>query len=562
MSKKNQKTKALPAEAFYYKYAHWIFIAVGLICYLPVLNLGLTQLDDTVFINDKHDFISNISNIGKAFAQGCFNEKDIYYRPLLVVYFMLLYPFTSKTSITAYHFGSVALHIINVFLVYALLTKLIKDKKHSFWLTIVFAVHPAFTMAVAWIPGINDLLLTVFALLYFISLLNFAERNTVKDALLSAVYLFGALFTKETGAFVPIGGLLLLAYAKKPAIPAKSYLPLIALNAACWLLWFVARKNVLPAESPSLIDGEMAGQLLHRAAGLLHYFGKCILPFNLTVFPTIESTSSVWGLAAVVLLGVLIFMNKKLQIVKALIGMGWFVLFLLPIFFVPVTISSQLYEHRLYLPMIGILLLLYETILFAPQTTAKTVRLVAGAYFVISIGIIYTYTPLFNDTFSFWNAAVAASPQSAYANKLLGIKYYENNKEKEALPYIKKAYELDSNERYSRLFLARMIYIPAQQWDTARWYLEREIAINPVFGETYAELAHVCVEQKDYACAEKNILKFLDINPRDQPINTNLLLIYNDQGKYAEALKHADKMRAMGMAVDDGLYKAILERAH
>src|SRR5437868_13031466 len=98
-SKKRQPAKP-PTD--FYQYAHWILILMALICYLPVLNLDLTQLDDTVFINDKHDFISHFSNIPKAFLQGCFNEQDIYYRPVLLVYFILLYPFSSAKSITVY----------------------------------------------------------------------------------------------------------------------------------------------------------------------------------------------------------------------------------------------------------------------------------------------------------------------------------------------------------------------------------------------------------------------------------------------------------------------------
>src|SRR5689334_3836 len=87
------------------KYAQWILIVLVLVVYLPVLNLDLTQLDDTVFINDKHDFISHLSNLPKAFAEGCFNTQDIYYRPMLLAYFMFLNPFSSRTSITAFHLG-------------------------------------------------------------------------------------------------------------------------------------------------------------------------------------------------------------------------------------------------------------------------------------------------------------------------------------------------------------------------------------------------------------------------------------------------------------------------
>src|SRR6187401_3362332 len=136
MAKPQPQKKKQPVnkQTDYYQYANWLLLLLALICYLPVLNLDLTQLDDTVFINDKHNFVSHFSNIPKAFFQGAFNERDIYYRPVLLVYFILLNPFTSKSSIVAYHFGSLLFHVLNVFLLYRLLLRLTGKKNHSFWL--------------------------------------------------------------------------------------------------------------------------------------------------------------------------------------------------------------------------------------------------------------------------------------------------------------------------------------------------------------------------------------------------------------------------------------------
>lgn len=558
--KKNKKSEKAPTDFF--RYSNWALILLAIICYLPVINLDLTQLDDTIFINDKHDFISKFSNIPKAFAQGCFNEQDIYYRPMLLVYFIVLFPLTSSKSIAIYHFASIVFHVVNVLLLHRLLDKLTGNKKHSFWLSAFFCIHPAFTMAVAWIPGINDLLLTTFALGYFLSLLRIADGGGRKDVLLNIMFLLLALFTKESGAFLPLGGFLLLWYKGHLKDVTKKYALVIPLTILSWTVWFFARKNVLPENTPALIDTEMFSLVLHRAAGLVQYFGKCILPLNLNVFPTIEGTNILWGIAAIVIVAVLIFMNKARNLKNVLIATGWFVLFLLPIFFVPKNINNQLFEHRLYLPMIGILLLLRETALFTTAIRAVTRQTIVVSVFIGCIVSIHLYTPDFRDTFTFWTEAVAASPENAYANKMLGIKMAENPeyyKPSESIPYFRKAYELDSNERYTRLFLARMIFMPAQKWDSARYYLEREVEVNPKFSDTYADLAQVCVAQKDLAAGEKNILKFLEFKPKDQLYNNNLVLLYRDQGKFREALAQADTMKARGLEVNEELYKLLTD---
>jgi tetratricopeptide (TPR) repeat protein len=275
------------------------------------------------------------------------------------------------------------------------------------------------------------------------------------------------------------------------------------------------------------------------------------------VFPTIEGTSIIWGLLAVILVGILVYENKQRSMKNVLAGIAWFVLFLLPIFFVPKNINDQLFEHRLYLPMLGILLLLRETGIFTSAYKIATRQAIAAVVIAMCIISIHVYTPSFADTFSFWNNAVEASPENAYANKLLGIKLSENKREKEAVPYIQKAWSLDTNENYTRLFLARLIHMPRQQWDSARYYLEREVEVNPRFSDTYAELAQVCVAQKDLPAAEKNLRKFLEYKPGDQLYNTNLLLIYKDQRKYNEGLSHAEVMKARGLDVNPGLYKLL-----
>lgn len=559
-TKKKNKQPAKQSTDFY-QHANWILVLFALICYLPVLNFDLTQLDDTIFINDKHDFISHFSNIAKAFSQGCFNEKDIYYRPVLLVYFIVLNPFASTKSITIYHFSSVAFHVLNVLLLFNLLTKLTGNRKHAFWLTAFFCVHPALTMAVAWIPGINDLLLTTFALGYFLSLLRVAEGATWKNISLNILFLLLALFTKESGAFLPLGGFLLLWYKGALKDFSKKAPLLIPLTAVAWLVWFFARKNVLPENTPALINTDMLSLLLHRAPGLIQYFGKCLLPFNLNVFPTIESTNMIWGLAAIAIIVVLIYRNKERNIKNVMLACAWFVLFLLPIFFVPRNVNDQLFEHRLYLPMIGILLLLRETIFFTSSLKFSTRQTVLTAVLIAFIVEVHLYLPDFKDTFSFWNGAVAASPESAYANKLLGIKMAENKRESEAIPYFQKAYSLDSNEIYTRMFLARLLFMPKQNWDSARYYLEREVQVNPGFPDTYADLAQVCVAQKDFPAAEKSILKFLSYKPLDQFYNQNLVLLYKDEGKFREALAQADTMKARGLEVNAGLYKTISDSA-
>ncbi|MFN9955588.1 MAG: tetratricopeptide repeat protein, partial [bacterium] len=129
-------------------------LAVTFIVYAKSLSFFITQLDDYILIFEKEQF-NKITNIFKAFTVGTFGEKDIYYRPFLQISFMIE-QLVSKDSVAIYHFNNILLHLIAVYLVFRLFIVMGKATNTAWALASLFALHPALTMAVAWIPGRND----------------------------------------------------------------------------------------------------------------------------------------------------------------------------------------------------------------------------------------------------------------------------------------------------------------------------------------------------------------------------------------------------------------------
>lgn len=148
-------------EPWYVRYAIPTLVLLIFAVYARSLSLGYTYLDDTVFMFDKGPENEHLSNIFKAFFEGTFGVKDVYYRPLFRITFILerqfLFLFPKEdfatVAIKLAHFIEIILHIINVSLLYKLLQKFSFSKSSSFMWSAVYAVHPVLTMAVAWIPG-------------------------------------------------------------------------------------------------------------------------------------------------------------------------------------------------------------------------------------------------------------------------------------------------------------------------------------------------------------------------------------------------------------------------
>jgi hypothetical protein len=60
----------------------WLIVAV-VIVYFPTFYFGLTELDDSIFIREFHQYNEDLGNLVNSFHRGLFDAaKDPYYRPL------------------------------------------------------------------------------------------------------------------------------------------------------------------------------------------------------------------------------------------------------------------------------------------------------------------------------------------------------------------------------------------------------------------------------------------------------------------------------------------------
>ncbi len=140
------------------------------------------------------------SSIFDVFNEGVGGKRDILYRPLFRVTFIienhLLALFNpadfSKSAIKLAHFDNILLHIIQVLVLFELLLCFTFNRVSAFFTALIFAVHPIMTMAVAWVPGRNEMMLSVFVMAYFIHFIKYVENNRSKHLIWQFVFLICA----------------------------------------------------------------------------------------------------------------------------------------------------------------------------------------------------------------------------------------------------------------------------------------------------------------------------------------------------------------------------------
>jgi tetratricopeptide (TPR) repeat protein len=208
--------------------------------------------------------------------------------------------------------------------------------------------------AVAWVPGRNDVMLAAFTL-YSLICLKIYTVNLKPQFLFLHLLLFAcALLTKENSVVLPVIFLVSVFHI----LPKKKIFTLIIFWIGFAAAWFFIRNLFVPAwTSASVSAGD---RITNFISGFLSYFGKCIFPWNQSVYPIANGLSSAIGLGAIVLLIVLFRKYKPENSMPALTGILFFVLLIPPLAYSSGRSNPDFYEHRAYTSLCGLILFLSQ----------------------------------------------------------------------------------------------------------------------------------------------------------------------------------------------------------
>lgn len=560
MSKKAGKPNPQPVQAqaqptkqpFRISYPILWLVIAAIAVYFQSLQFGFTELDDSIFIKELASYVEDISNLATSFTRGVFHPtNDTYYRPMFLNMMILNYQFSGQ-EVAGYHLVNLLLHLGCVVLLFKLLRKLNLGVLQAFLLTLLFAIHPVLSQAVAWIPGRNDTLLALFLLPYLIYTIDYAEKGKMLSLVLATLFLVAGMFTKETALLAPAAAWIVLVIIMKRSWKEQRVL----IQYGAWVLGaiiYLAVRSGATIKSSNLHGGQMAIDFVKRLPLLVQYLGKIIFPFNLSVFPILEDTVYYWGIAAIVILAVIIFLAKGKNTRIILGGFGLFFIFLLPVLLVPNALNEQTFEHRLYLPIIGILLVLSQTILFKNHLKPSSqAGIVAGICLVFAV-INFNHQKYFADSHSFWKQAAETSPNSSYALMMYAARYDGPVPEKYAM--VRKAYRINPNEKYLNYYYGLMMQEQDSIAEAEKHFLKEQQISDYYECDFY--LAHIDFQQKNLPGAVAHLERYLTRDSLKPEANNNLLLLYMEMKQKDKALNQIATMRRRGTPVPAGVEQQV-----
>lgn len=514
-----------------------------------------------------------------------------------------------------YHLVNFALHFCCAVLVYLLLLPVVRhDSTKAALGALLFVVHPLQTQAVIYLVQRMAVLAAFFFLLalwlfararcHLAAGIPFTTPRHLGCYLGAVVAGACAVYTKENTAVLPVV-LYLYGTISLPPAPDRrrlllSLLPFLAVPLALTISRFIwplytgtpllAIANPdLPANSPGITP---LRYLVTEFSVLWVYIRMLFLPYGQTLehsYPLAENLLALKHLAAGIGLAILgwlaIHLRRRLPLVAS--GVAWF--------FATLAVESTiipldpLYEHRLYLPMFGFILVLLGLFDLLPRRRTAPVALVVIV--LVLLPLAWQRSRLWADPVAFYRDNLTKTPHSERVLTDLAANLLVTGRQTEAEPLLQRALEL--NPSYLAAF-TNLIAVYSKQgrineaFALARQGLEREprsvdlltalgalyfkvgdnsralqafdqaLALNPHYALAQNNRAAILAQSGRLAEAEEAFRVAVTLNPADVSLRNDLALALKMQGKMAAAAEELQRIVAIDPGNRDALYRLAL----
>ena len=414
------------------------------------------------YFDDTNNIVDNplIRDLPRAFA-AIFEGRG------LALFTFALNYHVGGLEVAGYHLVNLAIHVGCVTLVWLLLRRLLgPDSPWPLAGALLFAVHPLQTQAVTYVVQRMTSLAALFffaaLLCYLASLAAPAPRRWLPYA---AALLCGALavLTKEHTAALP-AALLLVERFFRPGRSWREQLRDLAPFCLAPLAMAVLKLGVYGGGDLSTaahytdqlrsLQGNTPLRYLFTEFPVLCYYLKLFflpvgqaLDYGWPVVDRLFTVPSLGALAGLVALGWAAWRLRRSYPLAAC-GIAWF--------FVTLSVESSIipldpiYEHRLYLPMFGLVLVVIDLLRCIPRPAWQWA--VAGALLTVLAVLTWQRNALWGDPVAFLEDNLRQAPHNERVMAMLGNAYAAAGRQAEGLRMLQQARQ--ANPAYDKVYTA------------------------------------------------------------------------------------------------------------
>ncbi len=477
-----------------------IILLLGILIYSNSLD-GNFVLDDVYYIQNNEDILN--LDVYKDISYWF----SLQHRPVPTYTFALNYSIHGFDT-QGYHIVNIIIHLMNALLVFFLTLKLLDIgpnnapiKRNKILIativSLLFVSHPVQTQTVNYIVQRMTLMAALFYLLSVYTYIlarqhHFADKwkKAILYYILTFLAFVLAILSKQTAVTIPVVLLVveIVFIRNKEGRRANGY---IYTASGFMTIGFLAILfgGFLPKENIEISRLEYFSSQL---GVIFIYLKTLVYPFSLNFDPYIELVKDLSGIreiffliSHILILGVAIFSIKRKPFIA--FGILWFYI-TLSIESSIIPIRDLIFDHRLYLPSFGFLLLLAFMVFYYIKIHIKIIFL-ASALVVITFSVYsHNRNKIWKNEYSFWTDVVNQPPVKARPYRFLGIQYMYKEQYSEAIELFDKSIEL-SPDRWQEHSIKGFAYTALKEYEMAIEQYSQCILLQPSNAEHYINRA-------------------------------------------------------------------------
>lgn len=499
-----------------------VLVLLCLAVFSQVAGHEFVNYDDTAYVSGNPFMEAGLTpaGIAWAFKAGLSDESSIKeaWMPLTKLSHMLDIQLFGMNA-GAHHLVNLLFHILNVLLLYFLLTRLTGDVLKSALVAAFFAVHPIQSEVVAWVTARKDLLCTFFSL----GALWLYARS--KPMLWVAASFALALLAKPSAVILPV----LMALMDYWPLRRFRFQSLIA-QWPLWLLAGVVSGITWIAQAGTVLDYTASTPVYFRVpAQAAFYLSKTLLPWGLTIYGRVpDYPMAVWKIfsACLCIGGISYWAWKGRHRYPALMtGWFWWLIGLLPVLALEVPA-----DRYLYFPGIGLFLAVIWTL---PERKPVWITAVILPFFLAPLA--YAQAGYWKNSETLFTRAVALNPQNYTAHANLAAALFEKEDVRSAETHLRESLRLDPHDADTLTSLGVILESEGRLEEAVSLH-EKAIQLARAPAAARTNLANVLTKQGKEAAAIEEYRKALEADPYYAPAAFNQATLLEKQGKIDEAM--------------------------
>jgi hypothetical protein len=528
----------------------WAFITL-----VAVLVLAYSNTFTAPFIFDDYDNIVGNSSIRQLWPPWhSFNasaETGLVNRPVISFSLAVNYAI-SGYNVWSYHVLNLVIHILAtlIFLKVVRLTLISTEKGvkyfnnallFSFACALLWGLHPLHTQAVTYIIQRCESLMGLFFLLaLYGALRGWQAESSNRWHLMAIMFFFLAVYSKEVAIVYPII-LLLYEWTFRGNKPLQAIRQSPLLYTGLTIVFIIAIITTMVGNTiitrTDRISFTLLNYWLTQCEVIFHYLRLAVWPSDLTIdydWP-VTTMREVWPF----IIGVLILMGLSAWALWHRNAAGflgaWFFLILSPTSLIP--LPDPVFEHRMYLPLAAIIVLILGATYTACEWVQKRqnlwqsmkpiLTLKVSMTLIISIGLIVGFlthqrNSCYRSELFIWLDTIEKRPNNMRGYHNVGVSLRKIGQFDEALKYFRHSLLLNPNVPYTNFQIGFIFLLTNKPSDAIPFFLEA-LRIKPDFLDAHNGLGVALAQTDHFKEAIFHFSEVLRIKPDDISAQGNLI---------------------------------------